>query len=166
MSDSVRPHRHQPTRLPCPWDSPGKNTGVGCHFLLQCMKGKSESESEVTQLCPTLLDPMDCSLPGSSIHGIFQYWSGVPVPSPKGIWDDTIFSIFKQQNFQQSWYIYSLASTHIVLMVWDFHLYLIAEHHLCECLCSFSHSSKPIRFKEDLFCVMHFCGSYVIIKMN
>ena len=54
----------------CPWNSPGKNTGVGCHFLLQCMKGKSESE--VTQLCPTLHDLMDCSLPGSSIHGIFQ----------------------------------------------------------------------------------------------
>ena len=60
----------QPTRLPHPWDSPGKNTGVGCHFLLQCMKVKSESE--VTQSCPTLSDPMDCSLPGSSIHGIFQ----------------------------------------------------------------------------------------------
>ena len=70
MSDSVRPHRRQPTRLPCPWDSPGKNTGVGCHFLLQCMKVKSESE--VTQLCPTLSDPMDRSLQGSSIHGIFQ----------------------------------------------------------------------------------------------
>ena len=70
MSDSVRPHRRQPTRLPCPWDSPGKNTGVGCHFFLQCMKVKSESE--VAQSCPTLLDPMDCSLPGSSVHGIFQ----------------------------------------------------------------------------------------------
>ena len=68
--DSVRPHRRQPTRLPCPWDSPGKNTGVGCRFLLQCMKVKSESE--VAQSCPTLSDPMDCSLPGSSIHGIFQ----------------------------------------------------------------------------------------------
>ena len=54
----------------CPWDSPGKNTRVGCHFLLQCMKVKSESE--VTQLCRTLRDPMDCSLPGSSFHGIFQ----------------------------------------------------------------------------------------------
>ena len=64
------PQRRQPTRLPHPWDSPGKNTGVGCHFLLQCMKVKSESE--VAQLCPTLSDPMDCSLPGSSIHGIFQ----------------------------------------------------------------------------------------------
>ena len=70
MSKSVRPHRRQPTRLPRPWDSPGKNTGVGCHFLLQCMKVKSESE--VTQSCPTLSDPMDCSLPGSSVHGIFQ----------------------------------------------------------------------------------------------
>ena len=70
VSDSVRPHRQQPTRLPLPWDSPGKNTGVGCHFLLQCMKVKSESE--VAQSCPTLSDPMDCSLPGSSVHGIFQ----------------------------------------------------------------------------------------------
>ena len=64
------PHRQQPTRLPCPWDSPGKNTGVGCHFLLQCMKVKSESE--VAPSCPTLCDPMDCSLPGSSVHGILQ----------------------------------------------------------------------------------------------
>ena len=70
MSDPVQPHRWQPTRLPCPWDSPGKNIGVGCHFLLQCRKVKSESE--VAQSCPTLSDPMDCSLPGSSIHGIFQ----------------------------------------------------------------------------------------------
>ena len=70
MSDSVRPHRRQPIRLPCPWDSPGKSTGVGCHFLLQCRKGKSESE--VAQSCLTLSDPMDYSLPGSSIQGIFQ----------------------------------------------------------------------------------------------
>ena len=70
MSDSVRPHRRQPTRLLHPWDSPGKNNGVGCHFLLQCMKVKSESE--VAQSCLTLSDPMDCSPPVSSIHGIFQ----------------------------------------------------------------------------------------------
>ena len=70
MSDSVRPCRQQPTRLPHPWDSPGKNTGVGCHFLLQCMKVKSESE--VAQSCLTSSNPMDGSLPGSSIHGIFQ----------------------------------------------------------------------------------------------
>ena len=77
VSDSVRPHRWQPNRLPHPWDSPGKNTGVGCHFLLQV-----KSESEVTQSCPALRDPMDCSLPGFSVHGIFWYWSGVPLPSP------------------------------------------------------------------------------------
>ena len=70
MSDFVRPHRRQPTRLPRLWDSSGKNTGVGCHFLLQCMKVKSESE--VGQSCPTLSDPMDCSPSVSSIHGIFQ----------------------------------------------------------------------------------------------
>ena len=63
-------HRRQPTRLPRLWDSPGKNTRVGCHFLFQCMKVKSESE--VTQSCPTLPDPMDSCLPGSSVHGIFQ----------------------------------------------------------------------------------------------
>ena len=62
-------HRRQPTRLPSPWDFPGKNTGVGCHFLLQCMQ---VSESEVAQSCPTLIDPMDCILPGSSVHGIFH----------------------------------------------------------------------------------------------
>ena len=80
----MRPHRRQPTRLPRPWDSPGKNTGVGCHFLLQCMKVKSESE--VAQLCPTLRDPMDCSLPAyqpplSTGFSRQEYWSGVPFGS-------------------------------------------------------------------------------------
>ena len=70
MSDSVQPHRRQPTRLPHPWDSLGKHIEVGCHFLLQRMKVKSQSE--VAQSCLTLHDPMDYSLPGSSIHGIFQ----------------------------------------------------------------------------------------------
>ena len=70
MSDSVQPHTQQPTRLPRPWDSPGKNTGVGCHFLLQCTEVKSESE--FTQSCPNLSDPMDCSLPVSSVHGIAE----------------------------------------------------------------------------------------------
>ena len=70
VSNSVRPHRRQPTRLPRPWDSPGKNTGVGCHVLLQCMKVKSQSE--VAQSCPTPSDPMDCGPPGPSVHGIFQ----------------------------------------------------------------------------------------------
>ena len=82
MSDSVGPHRRQPTRLPRHWDSPGKNTGVGCHFLLQCMKVRNESE--VIQSCPTLRNPMDCSLPGPPSMGFArqEYWSGVPFPSP------------------------------------------------------------------------------------
>ena len=70
VSNSVRPHRRQTTRLPHPWNSQGKDTGVGCHFLLQCMEVKSESE--VAQSCPTLSDPMDYSPSGSSVHGILQ----------------------------------------------------------------------------------------------
>ena len=70
LCPTLQPHSQQPTRLPRPWDSPGKNTRVSCHFLLQCMKVKSESE--VAQSYPTLHDPMDCSLPGSSIYAIFQ----------------------------------------------------------------------------------------------
>ena len=89
MSDSVQPHRRQPTRLPHPWDSPGKNTGVGCHFLLQCMKVKRESE--VAQSCLTLSDPMDCRLPGSSVHGIFQ---------ARGLeWGAIAFSAFVSRYF-------------------------------------------------------------------
>ena len=80
------PHRWQPHRLPRPWDSPGKNTGVGCHFLLQCMKVKSESE--VAQSCPTLSDLMNCSLPDSSVHGTFQArvleWSAIAFSASKG----------------------------------------------------------------------------------
>ena len=97
MSDSVRPQRQQPTRLPRPWDSPGKNTGVSCHFLLQCMKVKSESE--VAQSCPTLSDPMDCSPRGSSVHGIFQarVLSGVPLPSPFLIPDSIISHLYTSQ---------------------------------------------------------------------
>ena len=79
---TVQPHRRQPTRLHRPWDSAGKNTGVGCHFLLQCMKVKSKSE--VTQLCLTPSDPTDYSPPGPPSMGFSrqEYWSGVPLPSP------------------------------------------------------------------------------------
>ena len=72
-----------------PWDSLGKNTGVGCHFLLQCMKVKSESE--VAQSCPTLSYPMDCSPSGSSVHGIFQarVLKWVPLPSPISRYNQT-----------------------------------------------------------------------------
>ena len=86
VSNSVRPQRQQPARLPHPWDSPGKNTGVGCHFLLQCMKVKSESE--VAQSRRTLSDPMDCSPPGSSVHGIFQVrvlqWGAIAFSGQEG----------------------------------------------------------------------------------
>ena len=92
MSDTVRPHRRQPTRLLCLWDSPGKNTGVGCHFLLQCMKVKSESE--VAQSCPTLRNPMDCSLPGSSVHGIFQ--------ARVLEWGAIAFSLYRPQSRKES----------------------------------------------------------------
>ena len=71
VPNSVRPHRRQPTRLPSPWDSPGKNTGVGCRPFPSPMHER-KSEREVAQSCPTLSSPMDCSLAGSSIHGIFQ----------------------------------------------------------------------------------------------
>ena len=70
MFDSVQPRGLQPPRSLCPWDSPGESTGVGCYFLLQCVKLKSESD--VAQSCPTDSDPVDCSPPGSSIHGILQ----------------------------------------------------------------------------------------------
>ena len=94
MSDFVQPHRGLPTRLPRPWDSPGKNTGVGCHFLLQCRKVKSESE--VAQSCPTLCNPMDCSLPGSSVHGIFQArvleWGAIALLGMKQKQWQTLFS--------------------------------------------------------------------------
>ena len=82
VSDSVQPHRRQPTRPPRPWDSPGKNTGVGCHFLLQCMKVKSESE--VAQLCLTLATSWTAAhqAPLSMGFSRQKYWSGVPLPSP------------------------------------------------------------------------------------
>ena len=91
MSDSVRPHRWQPTRLPCPWDSTGKNTGVGCHFLLQCVKVKSESE--VAQSCPTLCNLMDWSLPGFFVHGIFQ--------ARVLEWGAIAFSAFRSKHLKQ-----------------------------------------------------------------
>ena len=105
MSDSVRLHRWQPIRLPCPWDSPGKNTGVGCHFLLQCMKVKSENE--VAQSCLTLSNPMDCSLPGLPAYPLSmgfsrqEYWSGVPLPSPKLV----CWTVSNAYSFFHSWAI-------------------------------------------------------------
>ena len=109
MSNSVRPHRWQPTRLPSPWDFPGKNTGVCCHFLLQCMKVKSESE--VAQSCPILRDPMDCSLPGSSVHGIFQArvleWGAIAFSISHGSYAllDSFSSLWQLAVKQPSWVV-------------------------------------------------------------
>ena len=118
MSNCVTPQTAA-TRLPHPWDSPGKNTGVGCHFLLPCMKVKSESE--FAQSCPTLSNPMDCTLPGSSIHGIFQakYWSGVPLPSPF-LWDDCV-NISKNSVFRK------LKQGYLFAIIWSglFMVYLL-----------------------------------------
>ena len=82
MSDSVGPHKWQPTRLPHPWDSPGKNTGVGCHFLLQCMKVKGEGE--IAQSCQLLATPRTAAYQAPPPMGFSrqEYWSGVPLPSP------------------------------------------------------------------------------------
>ena len=90
MSNSVRPQRWQPTRLLCPWGSPGKNSGVGCHFLLQCLKVKSESE--VAQLCLTLSDPMDYSPSSPLFMGFLgqEYWSGLPFLPPGDLPDSGI----------------------------------------------------------------------------
>ena len=114
MSDSVQTHWQQPTRLPCPWDSPGKNTGVGCHFLLQCMKVKSEGE--VAQSCPTLNDSMDCSPPGSSVHGIFQAgvleWGAIAFSNTsRQIYIKQIKKHFSQQfSFRGLWRILRVTS--------------------------------------------------------
>ena len=98
MSDSVRPHRRQPTKLPCPWDSPGKNTEVGCHFLLQCMKVKSESE--VAQSCPTLATPWTATYQAPLSMGFSrqEYWSGVPLPSPN---TDRYCQVYLPQTLRQ-----------------------------------------------------------------
>ena len=113
----MRPHRQQPTRLLCPWDSLGKNTGVGCHFLLQCMKVKSQSE--VARSCPTLSDPTDCSPPGSSVHGIFQArvqeWSAIAFSRINCYLLLTTASMWRQPKcalteewIKKMWYIYTV----------------------------------------------------------
>ena len=105
---TLRSQRGQPTRLPHPWDSPGKNTGVVCHFLLQCMKGKSENEAAQSWL--TLSDPMDCSLPGTSIYGIFQArvleWVAIALHSrhPQIKW--SLYSVSQFLMFEWIWTIH------------------------------------------------------------
>ena len=145
MSDSVRPHRRQPTRLSHPWDSPGKNTGVGCHFLLQCMKVKSESE--VSESCLTLSDPMDCSLPGSSIHGVFQArvleWGAIAL-TPRG-------SLCSQKNIHTCHMTFRVpASPHLMTYSFPFHSLCSILNGLpslqtwiCSCLRAFAFAVAP-----------------------
>ena len=145
MSNSVRPHRRQPTRLPHPWDSPGKNTGVGCHFLLQCMKVKSVSE--VAQSGLTLSDPMDCSLPGFSVHGIFQArvleWGAIDFSKSVELIKDQLLN---------KW-LFAFSSRYLVLKVnkylmnksikWNFKLITssyIKFHHTCGGVLNLIHS--------------------------
>ena len=148
MSDSVRTHRRQPTRLPRPWDSPGKNTGVGCHFLLQCMKGKRESE--VAQSCRTLLDPMVCSLPGSSIHGIFQArileWGAIAFSV---IYMDPIL-IFHFHNILISCNTWSMACQQKPLEVPNFRMVLFASL-WCHVICLSSSCFLCLLFKFFIF---------------
>ena len=120
MSDSVRSHRWQPTRLLRPWDSPGKNTGVGCHFLLQCMKVKSESE--VVQSCPTLRNSMDSSPPGSSVHGIFQArvleWGAIAFSDPVCSLQPYFFLRVDVKNIQMSMRICTSLWSHCLVSFW------------------------------------------------
>ena len=142
MSDSLRPHRRKPTRFRHPWDSPGKNTGVGCHFLLQCMKVKSERE--VSQLCLTPHDPMDCRAPGSSIHGIFQArvleWGAIAFSdlNTKLPQHSSIKTAYlKLNNYallnslrsccHKLFFVFSLLHLLPVLISWSLIIYLLAE---------------------------------------
>ena len=118
MSDAVRPHRWQPTRLPRPWDSPGKNTGVGCHFLLQGMKVKRESE--VAQSCPTLRDPMDCSLPGSSVPGFSrqEYWAAIVFSSVFNF-ESCAFTLYSKVEFKNIIDTFDILLYLILTVIWQ-----------------------------------------------
>ena len=151
----MRPHRRQPTRLLCPWDSPGKNTGVGCHFLLHCMKVKSESE--VAQSWPTLSDPMDWSLPGSSIHGIFQArvleWGAIAFSSPWSYVMPTLL-VFRAhpcsppKDTLQQLYPFSTISTSRST----------ESSHQCTTYCYFSHLKCLLLFSLPPTLPPHFSG--------
>ena len=136
MSDSVRPHRRQPTRLPHPGDSPGKNTGVGCHVLLQGVKVKSESE--VAQSCPTLSDPMDCSPPGSSIHWIFQ--------ARVLEWDAIAFSVKYIYH-----YIKQITNKDLLYSIGNYTQYLVIIYNGRECKKDLNHFAVHLNIVSQLY---------------
>ena len=162
MSDSVRPHRRKPIRLPHPWDSPGKNTGVGCRFLLQCMKVKSESE--VAQSCPTLSDPMDCSLSGSSIHGIFQArvleWGAIAfsdklvleLPKYKYLWcGEAIQNLHFRVYLCMYVCLFLFIHTYILFSSWKFRGNSVAQGYDLECVSSLISTEPPLwGWRKDL----------------
>ena len=153
MSNSVRPHRWQPTWLPCPWDSPGKNTGVGCHFLLQCVKVKSESE--VTQSCPTPATPWTAAYqaPPSMGFSSQKYWSGVPLPSPTLIitimqnsrWPIVYFTFSSLASVKVSW-IYKFPEYSINIFISYKNICFISILFLPSLLLKVSPSSLSRRF--------------------
>ena len=161
MSDSVRPHRRQPTRLCCPWDFPGKNTGVGCHILLQCMKVKRESE--VAQSCPTLRDPMDGSPSSSSVHGILQArvleWGATEPPrKSKGS---------SQKSWSSSWCLcFSHAPQHPLAspVGSPFNLYPESDplSQLPSLLTHMAPPSAPPAPGQESSCLSAWCGSPII----
>ena len=147
MSDSVWPHRRQPTRLPHSWDSPSKNTGVGCHFLLQCMKVKSESEvSQSLQLCPSCSNPMDCSLPCSSIHGICQArvleWGAIAFSNR--LHDNINITFYALRNQKFVWLIYY--NIHFIAVAWSWTCNISEA-----CLCQASTPYHPPEWKQWKF---------------
>ena len=160
MSDSVRPQRWQPTRLPRPWDSPGKNTGVGCHFLLQSMKVKSESE--VAQSCPTLATPWTVAhqAPPSMGFSRQEYWSGVPLPSP-------VKKQNKRQTSKNKWpnypYCIPLLSSLNLTTILNYMLILLMSVHLI-LFCRYCYGSNAC-----LPCIPHtpcFCSVFAGILIS
>ena len=125
MSYSVQLHRQQPTRFPHPWHSPGKNTRVGCHFLLQCMKVKSESE--VAQSCPTPSDPVDCSPPGSSVRGSLEArvleWVVIAFSLPHGV---QCIILYNSVSYSGNWpqVIYRKMTSSIMWNKWSYFYFL------------------------------------------
>ena len=140
MSNSVQPHRQQPTRLPCPWDSPGNSTGVGCHFLLQCMKVKSE----LSQSCPTLSNPMDCSLPG-----LLRPWD-FPGKST-GVRCHCLLRKFSSFNFAYLFFLSFLSLFPLNVFVSFIFIALFQNWHLALVLCSSLCFTYLVFFLTDIY---------------